>query len=1013
MLFLNSIMLFGLLGITVPLLLHLFNRRKSSQRPWGAMMFLSASLAQRRRRVLIEEILLLATRCLIAALAAVAFARPFVSAGSNAITLFTAAAGLLSVILFAASSAVWSERRLRARLWIASGALALFAVSAVLVEGFSSWIRTSKSGAKDIAIIIDGSASMTITSDGVRNFDKAREIADDFIQSSPRNTAFSLIIGGSVSQELTKSPTTDRQLLLRLLDEAVPLQGTLKAPDALALAVTSLAQGYNGNKQIVVIGDGQSTGWALGDEQVWSGISELLSRLPQKPSVIWRTLPIPAGLRNITVDAIAFSREIIGTDREVRIDVSLVNNGTESATPESLTLHVEGKTMKESAIGQILPGEKRIVPFRHKFAKAGSHAVVATLEIDDELTSDNSATRIAAVRSGFSILVVEGAAARRFADRPGAFIALALSPDSATVAPAPAAQATKPGQPAQRPGNNAQLRPPRSSGFLVKPQLVSAAALNSISNLNDYSVIVLADVPKIPSNTAARVAAYVERGGGLLTVHSLRTSKDFYNSWRDPDGAPLMPLVLEGEGPLTGEGSPLDPKSLLHPALSYLAEHGDLATALFEKTWKTSEAAAQGVRVGGRLFNGAPLFADRKYGKGRILQFAAALDPASGNLISRQSFLPLVHELVYYIARPVVPNLNIGPSRGATIQLAGGFLPDAQPDEQPDAAGLRGIYFADAARSRIVKIAIDQKSIKDWRHTSLIPSLPPDAIVSAEWTGSISVPRAGRYTLFAESPYAANISLADAGGDLPPGKKRITADLTPGRRTDIRITYTGKNRINAYLIIKWQAEGIPPQQIPDSCFSPVRTSSADWTESFATTFRAPDSTEPLPALINLSRNSLSVRISHRLTPGLYAVNIPLGFAPALKDLAAASGIYRDQAGRDILPVLFCVSTDGSESLLSAVTPEEAAFARRFAELTLASDDSEMDRAVNGAKVGRELWRYAAVPLLVLILLEILLTRWITIQRRTGQEGKVEFDESSRPNSRFTEILQRMRDGGLK
>ena len=68
MLFLNPWMLMGLLGVSIPLMLHLFNRRRQNRREWGAMMFLEASLAQRRRRVLVEEILLLATRCLIVGL---------------------------------------------------------------------------------------------------------------------------------------------------------------------------------------------------------------------------------------------------------------------------------------------------------------------------------------------------------------------------------------------------------------------------------------------------------------------------------------------------------------------------------------------------------------------------------------------------------------------------------------------------------------------------------------------------------------------------------------------------------------------------------------------------------------------------------------------------------------------------------------------------------------------------------------------------------------------------------
>ena len=115
MLFLNPWMLMGLLGVSIPLMLHLFNRRKSSRRDWGAMMFLEASLAERRRRVLLEEILLLATRCLIVAFAALVFARPFVSAVSAALWVAIALCGLLAVVGAAASAAACFTRGSSAR----------------------------------------------------------------------------------------------------------------------------------------------------------------------------------------------------------------------------------------------------------------------------------------------------------------------------------------------------------------------------------------------------------------------------------------------------------------------------------------------------------------------------------------------------------------------------------------------------------------------------------------------------------------------------------------------------------------------------------------------------------------------------------------------------------------------------------------------------------------------------------------------------------------------------------
>src|SRR5580658_9767601 len=78
--FLNPSLL-GLLGlIGVPLLIHLIRRRKLKVVPWAAMEFLRQSQRKQKRRLRIEELILLALRMLIVALAALAFARPVLRA---------------------------------------------------------------------------------------------------------------------------------------------------------------------------------------------------------------------------------------------------------------------------------------------------------------------------------------------------------------------------------------------------------------------------------------------------------------------------------------------------------------------------------------------------------------------------------------------------------------------------------------------------------------------------------------------------------------------------------------------------------------------------------------------------------------------------------------------------------------------------------------------------------------------------------------------------------------------
>ena len=120
------------------------------------------------------------------------------------------------------------------------------------------------------------------------------------------------------------------------------------------------------------------------------------------------------------------------------------------------------------------------------------------------------------------------------------------------------------------------------------------------------------------------------------------------------------------------------------------------------------------------------------------------------------------------------------------------------------------------------------------------------------------------------------------------------------------------------------------------------------------------------------------------------------FAPQLAELAALSNGFARLS--------FCVATDGDESRLARALPEETAFVGRFLPFSVADNAEDMDRAMHGAAIGRELWRHAAFPLLALLLAEIALTRWITQQRRTGEEGKVDFGETDAANTRFAAFV---------
>jgi hypothetical protein len=73
----------GAACVAIPILIHFFMRRRRTPIRWGAMRFLIEAYRQQRRRIRFEQFLLLALRCLLISLIALAIARPVADARSG------------------------------------------------------------------------------------------------------------------------------------------------------------------------------------------------------------------------------------------------------------------------------------------------------------------------------------------------------------------------------------------------------------------------------------------------------------------------------------------------------------------------------------------------------------------------------------------------------------------------------------------------------------------------------------------------------------------------------------------------------------------------------------------------------------------------------------------------------------------------------------------------------------------------------------------------------------------
>jgi hypothetical protein len=655
MTFINWYILFGLAAIAIPILIHLFNRRRARVIDWGAMQFLKGSLVNRKRRILIEELILMALRCLLLAVMILAIARPFSPVGSRISWLVLLPAILICAVLLAVATIVSRRPGLR-WLWIACAAAIIGGVvylsqNEQLLQA-SRWKSTTD---QDVAIIIDGSSSMQIEIDGKSNFSRAVDEARLLLSGLGRGDEATVLIAGSVIRPLTREPQSVRGNLDQLLQDCQPVGGQFSAPEAIAAAAEQLAAGDQAAKKIVIISDGQNLGWDTDSDSRWQFVSDTLAYLPTKPKIVTRFLPLPSKFDNAAIASVELSRQIIGTDRPVTIRVRVENTGFDPIKPAGVKLQIDDRDIATSQLTDLAVGQSEQVNFDYRFESAGMHTVTVSLLSEDALAVDNQQTRVAQVYDRLPVLLVDGSGNQDPFLQSTNFIEIALAPPDDEAIPG---------------GESAAGKPVIQQ--LVATKVVSPTDLQSSVHLDDYQVVMLIDVPRVNQQVADRLAKFVARGGGLLVAVGKRSQPEFFNQWKTDAGATMLPGALQQQVAAEPKSPPrFAAESFQHPAMRKLVESGEakVGDTSIESYWRISLEPSADVQTAAAFESGDPFIAFKQIGKGKVALSAMALDNTDSNFASQLVFLPFIHELTYDLAAPATINLNYAASDKLKITL--------------------------------------------------------------------------------------------------------------------------------------------------------------------------------------------------------------------------------------------------------------------------------------------------------------------------------------------------------
>jgi hypothetical protein len=374
----------GSLLVAAPIIIHLLSQRRYRTLDWAAMEFLIQAEQRNRRRIQIEELLLLALRCLAVLLAALLVGRPF-----------------------------WPNQ------WT------------------PTWLNADR---QEYVVLLDDSPSMAAAESAGRPFEAAKKLIERLVTEAATTAT-----GDSLTLVLTSQPgrpvfndlPLDAGTAASVIEELARLSPSQLACrwDRLGPELTDLVEqkSVKLNRSLSVLTDLRESDWtAAATETVREAVAKA-----SRGVIVDVADDAPA---NLAVTEIATDQGLLLAGRTVRFQVAVKNFGARPASNVAVQLHIGGSLPMKAGIPTIAPNATETVPFSYTPAAVATSPETpvpeplelwATIDVSlpvDALPADNRRDFGGQILPGIPTLIVDGDPSSEYGQSESFFLQRALRP---------------------------------------------------------------------------------------------------------------------------------------------------------------------------------------------------------------------------------------------------------------------------------------------------------------------------------------------------------------------------------------------------------------------------------------------------------------------------------------------------------------------------------------------------------------------------------------------------------
>ena len=650
MTFLNGIMLWGTAAVSIPILVHLFNKNRYRTLQWGAMHLIDTTTIVQKRRLRLENWFLMLLRMMIPLFLAVCLAQPQIL-GADAWWHWLAVGLLVGLAVVVMISLARS--RAPAVAWLFC--LVIFALPGWLAfqlvaydgKGIFKWGDTKMS----VVLVMDDSYSLEYDAANGKPFEQGRGMAVQLVNDLRKGSDVQLIRmpGGAAYSK-------PRTILANVKEDLEEMEaGYGQADPAQAFRTISGLMGpgrmAHAQREVVVVTDFQKVSWGSNEIAALKADLRDLKNSKNPPRITM--IHVGQGEKdNLAVMSLEYPKLPLAPKQELRVRAFIQNFSKKDRQDLPVTFRVDGEVILPHArVAELGKGQKDVAltdkdePFKHSFEKSGTH-LIEVLADQDKLRADNSYLASIKVWDNVPVLIVDGEPS---ADSLRGQIDFKGESDFLRIALQPFREVQFPGM-----------------TDLFNVRVIKAADFDAVA-ASDVRVVVMANVARLTEGAGGQLEAlqrYVRQGGGVLWFMGDQVDVGWYNQHLAPVG--LIPAPLKEVKSRQGEDVPYtsvdSSRPFEHEALEMFTGRTTITAEIHQWMSLIEQPDDPPYSEMARLSTGDLFLVERKVEDGRVLMCTTTCDEEWLQGILREYYVPLMQQLVVYLASSVSPkrNLSVG-----------------------------------------------------------------------------------------------------------------------------------------------------------------------------------------------------------------------------------------------------------------------------------------------------------------------------------------------------------------